>query len=176
MRHWRVKVCGWYCSAGVATHNLPVVNSQKESLRQFSDMNRTSSAARSFRFSVFEADLRVGELRKNGVKVKLQDQPFQILAILLENPGELVSREDLRQRLWPSDTFVDFDHSLNSAVKKLRQALSDDADTPRFVETVPRRGYRFIAPVQTGAGNGLSGAAAARLPPDADLISALTTS
>jgi len=172
-----VKVCSWYRPAGVATHNLPVVNSQKESLRQFSDMNRTSSAARSFRFSVFEADLRAGELRKNGVKVKLQDQPFQILGILLENPGELVSREDLRQRLWPSDTFVDFDHSLNSAVKKLRQALSDDADTPRFVETVPRRGYRFIAPVQTGAGNGSSGAAAAAgLPPDADQSSALATS
>src|ERR1700731_319497 len=140
-----------------------VINSQERPSGSFSDMNQAGSAARSFRFSAFEADLRAGELRKNGVKVKLQDQPFQILAILLENPGELVSREDLRQRLWASDTFVDFDHSLNSAVKKLRQALSDDADTPRFVETVPRRGYRFIAPVQTGAGNGSSGAAAAGL-------------
>ena len=91
-------------------------------------MNQTGSAARSFRFSVFEADLRASELRKNGVKIKLQDQPFQILAMLLENPGELVSREELRQRLWPADTFVDFDHSLNSAVKKLRQALVELAE------------------------------------------------
>lgn len=136
-------------------------------------MNQTGSATRSFRFSVFEADLRAGELRKNGARVKLQDQPFQILALLLENPGDLVSREELRQRLWPIDTFVDFDHSLNSAVKKLRQALNDDADTPRFVETVPRRGYRFIAPVQTGAGNGSSVAVPAGLPPDADPSSAL---
>ena len=123
-------------------------------------MNSTGSAVKSFRFSVFEADLRAGELRKNGIKIKLQDQPFQILAILLENHGQLVSREDLRHRLWPSDTYVDFDHSLNSGVKKLRQALSDDAETPRFVETVPRRGYRFIAPVQSGPGNGASGAVA----------------
>ena len=136
-------------------------------------MNQTGSAAKSFRFSVFEADLRAGELRKNGVKVKLQDQPFQILTILLENPGELVSREDLRQRLWPSDTFVDFDHSLNSAVKKLRQALTDDADAPRFVETVPRRGYRFIAPVQSETGNGASGTAVAGALSDADPNSTL---
>ena len=119
-------------------------------------MDQASPVAKSFRFSVFEADLRTGELRKSGVRVKLQDQPFQILTMLLENPGELVTREDLRQRLWPSDTFVDFDHSLNSAVKKLRQALSDDPDVPRFVETVPRRGYRFIAPVQSGLRNGTS--------------------
>jgi Tol biopolymer transport system component/DNA-binding winged helix-turn-helix (wHTH) protein len=103
------------------------------------------------RFSSFEVDLRAGELRKNGLKIKLQDQPFQILALLLEKPGEVVTREELRERLWPADTFVDFDHSLNSAVKKLRQALSDDPDTPRFIETIPRRGYRFIAPVGNGA-------------------------
>jgi Tol biopolymer transport system component/DNA-binding winged helix-turn-helix (wHTH) protein len=103
------------------------------------------------RFSSFELDLRAGELRKNGLRIKLQDQPFQILALLLEKPGELVTREELRERLWPADTFVDFDHSLNSAVKKLRQALSDDPDTPRFIETLPRRGYRFIAPVGKGA-------------------------
>jgi Tol biopolymer transport system component/DNA-binding winged helix-turn-helix (wHTH) protein len=102
------------------------------------------------RFSSFELDLRAGELRKNGLRIKLQDQPFQILALLLEKPGELVTREELRERLWPADTFVDFDHSLNSAVKKLRQALSDDPDTPRFIETLPRRGYRFIAPVGNG--------------------------
>jgi len=125
-------------------------------------MDQASPVTNSYRFSVFEADLRTGELRKGGVRVKLQDQPFQILAMLLENPGELVTREDLRQRLWPSDTFVDFDHSLNSAVKKLRQALSDDPDVPRFVETVPRRGYRFIAPVQSGPRNGTSAGSTAQ--------------
>jgi Tol biopolymer transport system component/DNA-binding winged helix-turn-helix (wHTH) protein len=98
-------------------------------------------------FSSFELDLRTRELRKHGIRIKLQDQPFQILALLLEKPGEIVTREQLRDRLWPADTFVDFDHSLNSAVKKLRQALSDDPDVPRFIETLPRRGYRFIAPV-----------------------------
>ena len=102
------------------------------------------------RFSSFEVDLRTGELRKHGIKIKLQDQPFQILTLLLEKPGEIVTREQLRDRLWPADTFVDFDHSLNSAVKKLRQALSDDPDTPRFIETLPRRGYRFIAPMRNG--------------------------
>lgn len=102
-------------------------------------------------FGVFEVDLQVGELRKSGLRIKLQDQPLQILTLLLENPGEIVSREQLRQRLWPADTFVDFDHSLNSAVKKLRQALGDDSDNPRFIETLPRRGYRFIAPVKQDA-------------------------
>lgn len=102
------------------------------------------------RFSSFEVNLRAGELRKHGIRVKLQDQPFQILALLLEKPGEIVTREELRDRLWPADTFVDFDHSLNSAVKKLRQALNDDPDVPRFIETLPRRGYRFIAPVSNG--------------------------
>ncbi len=103
------------------------------------------------RFGVFQAELDSGELRKNGLKIKLQDQPFQILAMLLERPGEVVTREELRQKLWPADTFVDFDHSLNAAVKKLRQALGDSADNPRFVETLARRGYRFITPVQTGS-------------------------
>jgi Tol biopolymer transport system component/DNA-binding winged helix-turn-helix (wHTH) protein len=102
------------------------------------------------RFSSFEVDLRTGELRKHGIKIKLQDQPFQILVLLLEKPGEIVTREQLRDRLWPADTFVDFDHSLNSAIKKLRQALSDDPDTPLFIETLPRRGYRFIAPMRNG--------------------------
>jgi DNA-binding winged helix-turn-helix (wHTH) protein/Tol biopolymer transport system component len=99
-------------------------------------------------FGVFEVDLQAGELRKSGLRIKLQDQPLQILTLLLEHPGEVVSREQLRQRLWPADTFVDFDHSLNSAVKKLRQALGDDSDNPRFIETLPRRGYRFIVPVK----------------------------
>src|SRR5258705_9733849 len=99
------------------------------------------------RFGLYEVDLQARELRKSGIRIKLQDQPFQILASLLERPGEIVKREDLQKRLWPADTFVDFDLSLNSAVKKLRQALNDDSDNPRFIETLYRRGYRFIGPV-----------------------------
>ena len=98
-------------------------------------------------FGLYELDLRARELRKAGVRIKLHEQPFQVLALLLERPGEVVTREELQARLWPSDTFVDFDLSLNGAVKKLRQALGDDSDNPRFVETLYRRGYRFIAPV-----------------------------
>jgi TolB-like protein/DNA-binding winged helix-turn-helix (wHTH) protein/Flp pilus assembly protein TadD len=100
------------------------------------------------RFGVFEADLRTGELHKQGLKIKLQDRPFQILVLLLERPCELVTRQELRERLWPADTFVDFDVGLNTAVKRLRDALGDDAETPRFIETLHRRGYRFVAPVQ----------------------------
>src|ERR1700747_1796774 len=96
------------------------------------------------RFGVFEVDLRAGELRKRGVKVKLQDQPFQILRVLLEHSGEVVTREQLREKIWPSDTFVDFDQGLNNAIKRLREALGDSAEAPRFIETIPRRGYRFI--------------------------------
>ena len=104
------------------------------------------------RFGVFELDPRSGDLRRNGLKLKLTGQPFQVLAMLLERPGEAVAREDLQKRLWPADTFVDFDHSLNTAINKIREALGDSADNPRFVETLPRRGYRFIAPVDVGAG------------------------
>jgi DNA-binding winged helix-turn-helix (wHTH) protein/Tol biopolymer transport system component len=99
------------------------------------------------RFGLYEVDLQTGELRRNGQKVRLQEQPFQVLAMLLEKPG-VVTREELRARLWPSDTFVDFDHGLNAAVKRLRDALGDSAENPRFVETLARRGYRFIAPVE----------------------------
>jgi Tol biopolymer transport system component/DNA-binding winged helix-turn-helix (wHTH) protein len=99
------------------------------------------------RFGLFELDLEARELRKSGVKIKLQDQPFQILAMLLERPGEIVTREELQKRLWTEDTFVDFDLSLNGAVKKLRQALGDDSENPRFIETLYRRGYRFIGTV-----------------------------
>jgi Tol biopolymer transport system component/DNA-binding winged helix-turn-helix (wHTH) protein len=95
-------------------------------------------------FGVFEADLQTGELHKNGVKVPLQGQPFQVCAILLQHSGELVTREELRRKVWPEDTFVDFDHALNTAITKIRIALGDEADNPRFVETLPRRGYRFI--------------------------------
>jgi cholera toxin transcriptional activator len=100
------------------------------------------------RFGPFELDLSAGELRKNGRKLRLQEQPFQILALLLEHAGELVTREELRQKLWPADTFVDFDHGLNTAVNKLREILGDSASSPRYIETVARRGYRFIAPLQ----------------------------
>ena len=106
---------------------------------------------RVIRFGVFEVDLRSGELRKSGLRIKLQEQPFQILAMLLEHPGEVVTREELVKRLWSADTFVDFEHSLATAVKKLREALGDSADSPRFIETLPKRGYRFIAPVNVGA-------------------------
>jgi TolB-like protein/DNA-binding winged helix-turn-helix (wHTH) protein/Tfp pilus assembly protein PilF len=98
-------------------------------------------------FGVYEVDLRAGELRKHGLRVKLQTQPFGILSLLLERPGEIVSREELRQKLWPTDVFVDFDQGLNKAINKLRDALGDSAENPRFIETIPRRGYRFIAPV-----------------------------
>jgi Tol biopolymer transport system component/DNA-binding winged helix-turn-helix (wHTH) protein len=97
------------------------------------------------RFGTYEVDLRLGELRKNGIRVKLTGQPFQILAILLEHPGDLVTREQIQRRLWPSDTFVDFDSGLNAAINRVREALGDSAENPRFVETLPRRGYRFIA-------------------------------
>ena len=103
------------------------------------------------RFGVFELDLSAGELRKSGVKMRLQGQPFQVLALLLERAGEVVTREELQQKLWPSDTFVDFDHSLNTAINKVREALGDSASSPRYVETLARRGYRFIAPVQADA-------------------------
>src|SRR5215472_16562934 len=98
------------------------------------------------RFGTFEVDLRAGELRRNGSRIRLQEQPFQILLALIERPGEVVTREELQKKLWPADTFVDFDHSLNAAIRRLRDALGDSAENPRFVETVARRGYRFIAP------------------------------
>ncbi|MFY9528678.1 MAG: tetratricopeptide repeat protein [Candidatus Acidiferrales bacterium] len=103
---------------------------------------------RRVRFGVFEVDLRAGELRKHGLNIRLQEQPFKVLALLLANPGELVTREDLRSKLWPADTFVDFDHALNKAINKIREALGDSAESPRFVQTVPRRGYRFLADVK----------------------------
>jgi len=103
------------------------------------------------RFGVFEAEPRSGELRKHGVRVRLRDQSFQVLLLLLERPGQMVTREELQRRLWPADTFVDFDRGLNKAVNRLRDALGDSADSPRFIETLPKRGYRFITPIDTGA-------------------------
>jgi eukaryotic-like serine/threonine-protein kinase len=105
-----------------------------------------------FRFGTFEADVRAGELRKQGLRIKLQEQPFQVLTVLLRRSGEVVTREELRSQNWPADTFVDFDNSLNTAINKLREALGDSADNPRFIETLPRRGYRFIAPVTAADG------------------------
>ncbi len=99
------------------------------------------------RFGVFEADLKAGELRRAGIRIRIQRQPFKVLALLLEHAGELVTREQIQQRLWGNDTTVDFDHSLGIAINKLRETLSDSADNPRFIETLARRGYRFIAPV-----------------------------
>jgi Tol biopolymer transport system component/DNA-binding winged helix-turn-helix (wHTH) protein len=110
-------------------------------------MSDPAANPKTLRFGLFELDIEARELRRSGVRIKLQDQPFQILAMFLERPGEIVTREELQKRLWPEDTFVDFDLSLNSAVKKLRQALSDDSENPRFIETLYRRGYRFIGPV-----------------------------
>jgi TolB-like protein/DNA-binding winged helix-turn-helix (wHTH) protein/Tfp pilus assembly protein PilF len=111
-------------------------------------------------FGVFELDLRAGELRKHGLRIRLQEQPFQVLVMLLAHPGELVTREELQKKLWPADTFVDFDHGLNKAISKIREALSDSAESPRFVETIARRGYRFLAEVKvedpaTGSGSKL---------------------
>src|ERR1700761_4224559 len=105
---------------------------------------RTGNGSDTIRFGVFEADLHTGELRKSGNRIKLQDQPFKVLQILLERPGNLVTREELQNRIWPNETYGDFDHAVNVAVGKLRTALGDSADNPSFVETVPRRGYRFV--------------------------------
>ena len=101
-----------------------------------------------YRFDNFEADVRAGELRKHGMRLKLSGQPFQVLVLLLQRAGDVVTREELQQSLWPADTYVDFDHGLNTAINKVRSALGDSGSSPRFVETLARRGYRFIAPVQ----------------------------
>jgi len=110
-------------------------------------MSSSAPKTTRYRFGQFELEPAEGRLSRSGTPVKLQDLPFRLLVLLVERPGEIVSREEVRQRLWPEDTFVEFDNSLGVAVRKLREALRDDADAPRFVETVPRRGYRFVAPV-----------------------------
>jgi cholera toxin transcriptional activator len=127
-----------------------------------------SSAGKIVRFGVFTANLAAGELSKNGARIRLQEQPFQVLAYFLERPGEVVTREELRQKLWPADTFVDFDHSLNTAVNKLREALGDSASSPRYVETLARRGYRFLAPVERGDTDSLAQKSAESGPTDAN--------
>ena len=105
-------------------------------------MTAASIEQNTIRFGTYELDKQIGELRKNGMRIRCQEQPLQVLAVLAERPGELVTREELRRRVWPQDTFVDFDHALNTAIKKIRAALNDDADAPRYIETVPGRGYR----------------------------------
>src|SRR5215467_11138911 len=111
-------------------------------------MGKTLEEMRLVHFGPFEADFTTGELRKHGIRLKLQDQPFQILKMLLVRAGELVTRDEIRKNLWPDGTFVDFDNGLNAAVNRLRDALGDSAGEPKFVETIPRRGYRFIAPIE----------------------------
>ena len=115
-------------------------------------MPGSESQVRKIRFGAYELDEAARELRKNGLSIHLQDQPWEVLRALLERPGEVVSREDLRRRLWPDGTFVDYEQSLNKAVNKLREALCDSADKPRYVETVSRRGYRFVAAVELESG------------------------
>jgi DNA-binding winged helix-turn-helix (wHTH) protein/tetratricopeptide (TPR) repeat protein len=136
-------------------------------------MEATPSQSRIVRFGLFEADLERRELRKSGVRFKLNDQPFQILILLLERAGEVVTREEIRERLWPGNTFVEFDNGLNVAVTKLRTALSDDAENPRFIETVPRHGYRFIAPVS--ATSNLVAKSALTEKPKGEAIAAIQT-
>ena len=118
------------------------------------------------RFGVFELNLSAGELRKHGLRVQLQAQPFQVLVMLLEHQGEVVTREDIQKKVWQGDTFVDFDHGLNKAINKIRDALGDSAQNPRFVETVARRGYRFLAEVRVveGTPDGNAGPAATAEP------------
>jgi DNA-binding winged helix-turn-helix (wHTH) protein len=109
----------------------------------------SNSTPLTLRFGVFELDSRAGELRKKGMKIRLQGQPVDILAMLLEHPGETVTREELQKKLWPAETFVDFEQGLNNAMKRLRAALDDDAESPHFIETLPRHGYRFIGSVNS---------------------------
>ena len=122
---------------------LPVLNSSTDTAQgAFVGDFRSSRAV--VRFGDFELAQDAGELRRGGIKVRLQDQPLEVLQILLENPGRVIPREELQKRIWPSDTFVDFDHGINNTIKRVREALGDTAETPRFIETLPRRGYRFI--------------------------------
>jgi cholera toxin transcriptional activator len=122
-------------------------------------------SVRRYRFGVFEADAATGELRRQGIRVKLNSQPFQMLLVLLERPGELVTREDICLRLWPDGTFVDYEHGVNSAVNRIREALGDTAGSPRFVETLARRGYRFVAPVEKLNDNAASASTASNAAP-----------
>jgi cholera toxin transcriptional activator len=116
-------------------------------------MNEGAQPANLIRFGVFEVDLRTQELRKDGTRIRLPAQSFQVIAMLLRRPGQLVTREELQHKLWPAESFGDFEHGLNAAVNRVREALGDSAENPKFVETLPRRGYRFIAAVEPEALN-----------------------
>src|ERR1700678_3601990 len=113
-----------------------------------SDHGKDAEPARRYRFGIFEADAATGELRRQGMRIKLNAQPFQVLLLLLARPGQLLTREEICRELWPDGTFVDYEHGVNSALNRLREALGDKASNPRFVETLARRGYRFVAPVE----------------------------
>src|SRR4051794_9062629 len=128
-------------------------------------MEPSESSNEVVRFGIFEADLARAELRKKGLRIRLQEQPFRVLVALLQRPGEMVSREELIRRLWPDGTVVDFDRGLNAAVNRLRQALSDSADVPRYIETVARRGYRFIGHIENSIAAGASPLPAPSRPP-----------
>ena len=143
----------WPSDKGLGGHlnrgagRFPVIRFAAPPRRAARTMSSPAPKSVRYRFGPFELDPAQGRLSRSGSRVKLQDLPLRLLVLLVERPGELVTREEVRQRLWPEDTFVEFDNSLGVAVRKLREALRDDADAPRFVETVPRRGYRFVAPV-----------------------------
>src|SRR5688572_13370531 len=134
----------------------------------------TESRRTRLRFGVFEVDLAAGELRRQGLKVKLHDKAFQLLIALLDRSGELVTRQELQRHLWPADTFVDFDNNLNNAISRLREALGDAADNPRFIETVPRRGYRFIVPITRWSPDSASQTPSASIIADLDAPSSFT--
>jgi DNA-binding winged helix-turn-helix (wHTH) protein len=119
--------------------------------REKGDFLMDGASADVLRFGAFEFNLRTKELRRKGVKIRVQEQPLQLLAMLLDHPGELLTREELRRKLWPGDTFVDFDHGLNTAINRLRTALRDSAANPRFIETLPRQGYRFVGEVPSAS-------------------------
>jgi DNA-binding winged helix-turn-helix (wHTH) protein len=142
----RGSVLRWQCVGVGAMYSVRLRQSRGNTLADLSAAD-TASARKIVRFGVFEVDLRAGELRKHGVKLKLQGKPFQVLNALLERPGDVVTREELQKRLWPGDVFIDFESGLNTAANRLRSALSDAAESPRYVETLPGIGYRFVAPI-----------------------------
>src|SRR5215831_20748469 len=137
-------------------------------------MEETNPAATTLRFGVFEVDVRSGELRKSGVRIKVQEVPFKVLTALLEHPGEVVTREELRRRIWPNEAFGDFDHAVNVAVGKLRIALGDSAEAPRVIETLHRRGYRLIVPVRNDSFTPPPDTAVAALAPSGNFSAALS--
>src|ERR1700691_3892952 len=137
------------------------------------DHGKDARPTKRYRFGAFEADASTGELRRQGIRLKLNAQPFQVLLLLLARPGELLTREEISRELWPDGTFVDFEHGVNSAVNRIRETLGDTASRPRFVETLARRGYRFVAPVERIGGDELSPAEPAAPLPVSDQLAAI---